>query len=175
MKNVIIAAVLLILTLFVFIKAEDNETTYLRIHILSNSCSERDENVKFSVKEKLCSLLTPLMANVSSVEEAKDITESSLPSLQNKISTFLNNQGYEYGAELEVNNEFFPTRSYEGYVVESGFYDALIVKLGVAKGDNWWCVIYPPLCFLNSSQGNVVLKSRLKQMIEKFFNNKESV
>jgi stage II sporulation protein R len=68
-----------------------------------------------------------------------------------------------------VLNEKFPTRSYDGFVLEGGFYDALIIKLGAGEGDNWWCVVYPPLCFLEAEytdgQG-IKYKSKIFEIIE---------
>mgnify|MGYP002521854701 CR=1 FL=1 len=80
--------------------------------------------------------------------------------------------GLNYKSNIKIDREVFPTRTYEGYTLESGIYDAIIVELGSAKGNNWWCVIYPPLCFTNYSSANnqsVVYKSKIWGIIKQFF------
>ena len=173
MKNIVIIALIVALFTFVVIKSESTQTEYLRIHIQSNSLSEKDENAKFLVKDKLNNLLAEIIVNTSSKQQLMQVLSINLESLTDKINDYLLGQGFNYLASISLNNEYFPTRSYEGYVVDSGFYDALIVKLGAAKGDNWWCVLYPPLCV--SESGTTAIKSRIKNIIESFFNKKESV
>ena len=79
--------------------------------------------------------------------------------------------GFDYAARAEVRTEEFPTRVYGDYTLPAGTYTALIVELGSGKGDNWWCVVYPPLCFAGSSQGNVVYKSKIAEIIENWKKN----
>ena len=63
----------------------------------------------------------------------------------------LRQKGFNYVSNVKINNEYFPSRTYENTTLESGYYDAVIIELGEAKGDNWWCVMYPPLCFVNKN------------------------
>ena len=74
--------------------------------------------------------------------------------------------GFKYSSTVTVLNEEFPTRVYEGITLGGGYYDALIIGLGSAKGDNWWCVVYPPLCF--TSGENVRYKSKILEIISEF-------
>ena len=81
---------------------------------------------------------------------------------------FLKQNGFDYSAKAKVNNEYFPTRSYETLTLEDGFYDALIVELGSGTGDNWWCVIYPPLCFSeNTNSSDVKYSSIIAELIKR--------
>ena len=80
------------------------------------------------------------------------------------IDEFLSRKGFGYDCNISINNEFFPTRSYGDLTLEEDYYDALIINLGSGTGDNWWCVVYPPLCFNTNS--NVVYKSKIKELIE---------
>ena len=77
-------------------------------------------------------------------------------------------EGYDYGARASLRQEEFPTRVYEGVTLQAGVYDALILELGTGSGDNWWCVVYPPLCF-TSGNGNVIYKSKIAEIIKKFY------
>jgi len=142
---------------------------YLRIHIRANSNAQVDQIVKYEIKDKVVNLMTPLVANCESFEQVKECFENSLSDIDNVCNTILKSKGYSYVAKSKLAVEEFPTRSYNGFVLENGFYDAVIVELGEAKGDNWWCVLYPPLCFTNACTGsNVVYKSRILDLINSF-------
>ena len=70
--------------------------------------------------------------------------------------------GFNYVSNIKINNEYFPTRTYANTTLESGYYDAVIIELGEAEGDNWWCVMYPPLCFVNKNENNMQIKYKSK-------------
>ena len=79
----------------------------------------------------------------------------------------LKEQGFAYSASAEIKKESFPTRVYGEYTLPAGEYSALIIRLGSGKGDNWWCVVYPPLCFA-STDTDVIYKSKIQEIIEKW-------
>ena len=80
----------------------------------------------------------------------------------------LRKEGFSYGATAELTVETFPTRVYGDYTMPAGEYSALILRLGSGQGDNWWCVVYPPLCFAAPTGQNVIYKSKIKEIIENF-------
>lgn len=82
---------------------------------------------------------------------------------------------FNYKSNMKVTNEFFPTRSYGDISFESGYYDSVIIELGSGKGDNWWCALYPPICFVGNENetDNFVYKSKIAQMISNFKKNKK--
>ena len=174
MRNIIIAVLIVALFGVLLFQSENESKQYFRIHIQSNSLSERDEKAKFLVKEKINSLLSDLIIESMSKKELMSKVEDNLKNITLCVNDYLLEQGFNYSSTIEINNEYFPTRSYEGYVVESGFYDALNIKLGKAEGDNWWCVLYPPLCSYSQGQSALV-KSRIKNIIDRFFDKKERV
>ncbi len=148
-------------------KQSDNQT-FLRIHIRANSNMEEDQNIKYMVKDTLVAYLTPRIAEGTTIEKAKDIVKSELLNLETITNKVLGENKYPYTSKAVLNNEAFPTRAYDGMVLESGYYDALVVNLGTGEGDNWWCVVYPPLCFVGEENGQVVYKSKLVEIIEDF-------
>ncbi len=144
------------------------QSELVRIHIRANSNSFEDQQVKYAVKEQIVQLLTPLLSGCTSKKQAEDIISKNISSIERSADAVLKAQGFSYKSDAGIFNEFFPTRSYEDVVVESGYYDALIVNLGSAQGDNWWCVVYPPLCFLGSGgEGSVQYKSVIQEWIKK--------
>ncbi|MBQ7340179.1 MAG: stage II sporulation protein R [Clostridia bacterium] len=140
---------------------------YLRIHVRANSNEKIDQAVKLKVKDNLVNYLTPILTECKTKEKAKLELEKRLEELDEIINSTLEREGFAYKGKAKLREEEFPTRKYEGIILESGFYDALIVELGEGKGDNWWCVVYPPLCFVRSE--NVEYRSKIKEIIEKFY------
>ena len=148
------------------------EYDYFRIHIMANSNSVEDQELKYIVKGKLIDFFTPYLAEVDSKEDAKKVIEENLDVANLLVNKSLKENGFEYGATIQIKNEYFPTRYYENYCLADGFYDAIVVSLGEGKGDNWWCVVYPPLCFVNKNKEdaqNIVYQSKILKIIEKFF------
>ena len=139
---------------------------YLRIHIRANSNSENDQAVKYMIKDAVVDFLTPKLAFVEDKGSALKTVQDNLKGISYVCERELFKNGFYYGATATLKKEKFPTRSYGELTLPSGEYDALIVSLGDGAGDNWWCVVYPPLCFTNSE--NVVYKSKILELIERF-------
>ena len=141
---------------------------YLRIHIRANSNLDCDQQVKYLIKDKIVKFLTPYIAECNTKQKAQNMLEDNLSAIEKVAENVLKQKGFNYTAKASLKNEQFPTRVYEGLKLEGGFYDALIIELGEAKGDNWWCVVYPPLCFTNGSQG-YYYRSKILDIINDFF------
>lgn len=146
----------------------------LRFHVRAQSNSEVDQAVKLKVRDKVLSYLDGELADVDSFEKAKKEIEKRKPEIKKIADEVLKENGFDYTATVRVGNEYFPTRMYGETVVESGYYDAVIIELGSGEGDNWWCVLYPPLCYVEAqAEGAFKYKSKLKELIEKYFGKKE--
>lgn len=143
-----------------------DNTEFLRIHVRANSNSDRDQSIKYYIKDTVVEYLTPYIAQCRSKDEAVIVIEQKKKTLEYIIDELLKNNGLSYSSRVSVKNEEFPTRVYDGFTLESGYYDAVIVELGEAKGDNWWCVVYPPLCFTGGE--NVKYSSLILQIIDEF-------
>lgn len=141
---------------------------YLRVHIRANSNDGCDQNVKYAVRDAVVVYLTPVVAACETKDAAMAAVEGELPQIEKVAERVLRDSGFVYGAHAELRRENFPTRVYNGVTLEAGVYDALILELGTGEGDNWWCVVYPPLCFAGGN-GNVVYKSKIAEIINKFF------
>lgn len=149
-----------------------SQEQYLRIHIRANSNLTTDQNIKYKIKDELVKYLTPLVVECESFDSVVDMVETHKKDMENICDDILSDNGFSYTSKVSLNEEYFPTRAYGEYVLESNFYDAIIVELGEAIGDNWWCVVYPPLCFVEAKQldtNNIVYKSKLLETICKFF------
>ncbi len=164
-----------ILTVFAVcgcVSATKDNSEFLRLHIRADSNSDADQAVKLKVRDAVVNYLTPYLAEVDSAAEAEKLIKSKLPELKALSEKVLADNGFFYGAEAVIRTEEFPTKSYGDVVLESGYYKAVIINLGSGKGDNWWCVAYPPLCFVGEEDdGEIKYKSLIKEIIEKWRRN----
>ncbi len=141
---------------------------YLRIHIRANSNLDVDQDIKYNVKDSVVAALTPLLQGVESKEQAMSIVQNNLDYLEAVADKSLKAQGANYCSRARLVKEDFPTRHYGNLTLESGVYDALIIELGSGSGDNWWCVVFPPLCFVSRKNGeNMQYKSLIVEITEK--------
>lgn len=145
-----------------------SRTEYLRIHIRADSNESEAQAVKYRVRDRLVEYLTPIVADCSTKEQAERKIAARLQELSAAAEEVLCANGFTYGAKAELATEDFPTRVYESYTLPAGKYSALIVYLGRGEGDNWWCVVYPPLCFV-ATTSDVVYKSKIKEIIDRFY------
>lgn len=144
---------------------------YLRIHVRAHSNDSSAQAVKYAVRDKIVEFLTPLVATYHSQSEAVDGIAQNLDKITRVAENALQSHGYHYGASAKIKSETFPTRVYDGYTLPAGEYVALIVELGEGKGDNWWCVVYPPLCFSSPKGNQIIYKSKILEIIERFKKN----
>lgn len=172
MKKFILIFVLLcvggIAVLMSSLSKKNPEITYLRLHIRANSNDVIDQNVKYKVKDQIVEYLTPLFLNCTSKSMAEQILKNNLNNIEMVADKVLSQNNFSYKSNAKLNNEYFPTRAYDDLVLENGYYDALIIELGSGKGDNWWCVVYPPLCFADCTQ-KIEYKSKFLEIINKIF------
>ena len=168
---IVFGLVLLVVVGALLIPKQEVKYDYLRLHIRANSNSQIDQNVKYEIKDEVVRFLTPHLCNVASKDEAINIVNKYSNILTSKCTQILLNKGFNYSVKVKIQNEYFPTRTYVNTTLESGFYDAVIIELGEAEGDNWWCVMYPPLCFVNKNENTnqIKYKSIIYEWFQKLF------
>lgn len=145
---------------------------FLRMHIRADSNEKEAQAVKYAVRDEVVAYLTPLVARYTDKDAAMRGVSAHLSDIASVATEVLRRNGFGYGAKAELRTEYFPTRVYDGCTLPSGEYSALIVTLGSGSGDNWWCVVYPPLCFTSLKGENVVYKSKILEIIERFRHRK---
>ena len=154
------------LGVFLFGGQKSETEDYMRIHVVANSNSNFDQNVKYVVKDAVVEFLIPYLADAQTKEEAKEIVSANADKIQAVANSALAHEGAKYGAKVEISAENLPTRAYGDLVLEEGLYDVLRIELGNGGGDNWWCVVFPAVCFVNSSNPkNVEYISKIWEII----------
>ena len=169
-----ILAIIILSAIGLNLEENNVKKEYLRIHVRANSNLEQDQMVKYKVRDAVVEYLTPFIAECDTKEKAQTLLTSRLSEIERVVNGVLKGNGFNYTSSAFVRNEKFPSRVYGEIELAEGFYDALIINLGSGKGDNWWCVVYPPLCFSGEGK-NYVYKSKIMKIIDEFFNRQEKV
>ena len=135
--------------------SNDLKNNLFRLHVIANSDSKEDQNLKYIVRDNLLDYMNSLCANCSTKEEAISIAKEHINDFEKIATNTIIEHGYSYNISVEIGNFEFPTKQYGDISLPAGYYDALRVKIGEAKGQNWWCVMFPPLCFVDVTSGVV--------------------
>lgn len=161
---------LLILLLFMYITISafsytkavctDISNSVFRLHVIANSDSDEDQALKLIVRDSILEYMESISASNTSKEDFIELTRENLSQLQELAQSVVYDQGYTYKVSVEIGNFSFPTKKYGDITFPPGYYDALRIKIGEASGQNWWCVMFPPLCFVDTTSGIVPDESK---------------
>lgn len=169
MKNLkVIFLLILLLVFYTFFCAisyvnavsSDISESVFRLHVIANSDSEEDQNLKYKVRDALLGYMDELSSNCNSKEEVIETAKEHSNNFKDIAINTIRENGYDYDVSIDIGNFEFPTKTYGDISLPSGYYDALKVEIGEAKGKNWWCVMFPPLCFIDISSGVVPEESK---------------
>ncbi len=175
LKNFIILSILLFLYTFIcaqsYVSAVSNNLSQavFRLHVLANSNSEQDQNLKYKVRDGLIKYMNNICSNCSTKAEAISIANEHKNDFQEIAQNIVKENGYDYSVKINIGNFYFPTKNYGDISLPAGSYDALRVEIGKAKGQNWWCVMFPSLCFIDISSG--VVNDEAKENLEENLDN----
>ena len=122
----------------------------LRFHVLANSNSEEDQKLKLQVRDAIGGLLQEKMAQVENREECEKFITEWIPKIEQTAAAVIEENGYDYSVCARLEETDFPVKTYGAYTFPAGRYEALRVTIGEGAGENWWCVLYPNMCFENS-------------------------
>lgn len=153
----------ILLTIFLFINAvsyvnavsSNLSDGVFRLHVIANSDSEEDQLLKYKVRDSLIKYMNEICKDVSSKQEAMSIAKKHIDDFYNIANDVIVDNGYDYPVNIAFGKYDFPTKKYGDISLPAGVYDALRVEIGTASGQNWWCVMFPPLCFVDVSSGIV--------------------
>lgn len=176
MKKMILTVLALISICVTYNMSKEKETVVIpssaiRFRVLANSNSPRDQKIKEEVRDRLQSELYMLLENTKSINEARVLINDKIVDFRNIVEEELEEESYSYNIDYGMHE--FPEKSYKGVIYEAGEYESLLVTLGEGKGDNWWCVLFPPLCLLEAEEkantNEIEYKSFIKEKLEKYF------
>lgn len=138
------------------------EEDVLRLHVIANSDAPSDQQLKLAVKDQVVAQMRGVLVDAGSAEQAREIALREIPAIKMNAEQTIIARGYDYPVEVEVGQYDFPTKSYGNLVFPAGEYQAVRVIIGEGQGKNWWCVLFPPLCMVSSSDQGLSLDSPKK-------------
>ena len=153
MKKVFLILIIVITT-FIVINKNNNkkDDNLIRIRILANSNSEYDQNIKKQVSKDVRVKMYDLLKDEKNIESARNIIKNNLDNIEQIVKNDIKNESYDYNVNYGYN--YFPEKEYNGKKFKEGKYESLLITLGEAKGDNWWCILFPPLCLIEAEDKN---------------------
>lgn len=136
----------------------------IRFHVLANSNSPEDQKLKLKVRDEVIGAMSGRLENSKNIEETREVLEESMKYIEDVARGKIISSGENYDVKTTIGEYDFPTKRYGNVVFEAGKYEALRIIIGEGKGDNWWCVMFPPLCFIDIKHGltDEKTKSELK-------------
>ena len=174
-----IFVILILLSLFILISAisyvdavsNNIADSVFRLHVIANSDSKEDQELKFKVRDELLSYMNIISKDSTSKQEAMQIVNEHKEEFTQIAKKVIKENGYNYTVNVQIGKADFPTKYYGDITLPAGTYDALKVQIGEAKGQNWWCVMFPPLCFVDVSTG--IVPDNSKQELKQSLDNEE--
>lgn len=141
----------------------------IRIRVVPNSNSDYDQKIKGKVRDELQTSMYDLLKDSKNSNDAREIIENNLETIKNNVGEVLEREKYDKNYNINFGLNYFPEKEYKGVSYEEGYYESLLVTLGEGKGDNWWCVLFPPLCLIEAEEStDVEYKSIVKELLEKY-------
>lgn len=167
LKKIIIA--LFLVTVLILVNKKETKVLIpkeaIRFRIIANSNKLEDQTQKLEIKKEL----EPVIANILSTSNSLDETRKEIKNNMYEVKNILNKYDTDY--KLNYGYNYFPEKNYKGVTYKAGEYESLVVTLGDGLGDNWWCVLFPPLCLLEASEedyDDVTYTSYIKELIDKY-------
>lgn len=134
---------------------DDVKDSLIRFHVIANSDTDEDQKLKLKVKDKVIDYLYPFLSNSQSLDESRQIIKNNMDKVRNLAEQVIKENKYDYSVKVELSRENFPDKSYGNITLPQGNYEAFRIIIGSGQGRNWWCVMFPPLCFVDESKAQV--------------------
>lgn len=142
-----------------------------RLHVIANSDTQKDQELKLEVKNQVVDFLEETVGETHSAEETKEAVLTHLAQIEEEARDTVEEKGYDYPVQAVVEKTYFPEKTYGDCTFPAGEYEALVIRIGDAKGKNWWCVLYPSLCFLDDTYA--VVTEEKKEELQKVLTREE--
>jgi stage II sporulation protein R len=166
-KKIVFCGVIFLLlgVAFCFFTEKTKTPALIRLHILANSNSLEDQELKYKVRDELIKIMQKEFSKSQSLEESRSILLGRISSLEEMTKEYVAREGYAYSVKAVYGKFKFPFRDYGAFVLPAGKYEALRLVIGEGKGANWWCVLFPPLCFVEGEK-SLCLENDFAEILE---------
>lgn len=171
MKRKIFLILLGLIIIAVYLQNETEITipdSSIRLRVIPNSNESKDINIKEQVKDYLETDIYTLLKDTDNIDKARNIINENIPNIENNIDNIFKDNNYNLPYQVNFGYNYFPEKTYQGKTYEAGEYESLVIYIGESKGDNWWCVLFPNFCLIDTEK-NHEYKSYFKELIDKIF------
>ena len=175
MKKTLLTLTLILITYMVIgVKAEELveiPDEAIRIRVIGNSNSEYDQEKKQELRKDVQIYIQSLLKDAKTINDAREIINNNLENINTNVDNYLHNLNYNTKYNINFGLNYFPEKEYKGIKYKEGLYESLLITLGEGKGNNWWCVLFPPICLLEAEEtetNEVEYKSFVKEIINKY-------
>lgn len=161
---ILIFLLFILLSLFIYFLAKSYSSyifseiseSFVRFHVVANSNSTDDQIIKYKIRDEIMNYISPKLINAHNKDEALQILTSNIEDFNRIASQLLESEHIKYPVHISVGKAYFPTKDYSSFILPEGNYDALKIELGEAKGQNWWCVMFPSICIPQYNDVNLI-------------------
>ena len=174
-KTILVLGLILATYMIIGVKAEELveiPDNAIRIRVIGNSDSEYDQEKKQEIRKNVQLYMQELLKDAKNTEEARNIINDNLKNINKELDNYLTQINYNKDYTINFGLNYFPEKEYKGIKYKEGLYESLLITLGEGKGNNWWCVLFPPICLLEAEEtetNEVEYKSFVKEIVEKYF------
>ncbi|KGM98375.1 peptidase [Clostridium novyi A str. 4552] len=159
-----------------YIKADASQKSIanklIRFHVIANSDSTEDQALKLKVRDNVLKYISPKLKNSKSIDESREIIKENNDVINKIAEKTVEENGYTYTVKSKLSHENFPVKTYGNITLPQGNYEAYRIIIGNGQGHNWWCVMFPPLCFTDITKGDVEVK-KTDDMMKKTLSEEE--
>ena len=152
---------------------EEVKNSLIRFHVIANSDTNEDQSLKLKVRDEVINYLYPYLNKSDSLEESREIIKNNVEEVRSIAKKVIKENNYDYDVNIELSRENFPEKSYGNIVLPQGNYEAFRIIIGSGQGRNWWCVMFPPLCFVDESKAKIEYE-KTQNKIKEEINKKDS-
>lgn len=143
----------------------------IRFHVIANSDSEEDQKLKLKVRDEILDKMNGILEESENIEETRQLITDNRDEIKKIAERVIEENNYDYDINVKLKMEQFPLKTYGDIILPPGEYEALLVEIGEAKGKNWWCVMFPPLCFVDVTHG--VVPEETKETLKRVLTDEE--
>ncbi|MBU3143165.1 stage II sporulation protein R [Clostridium sp. CF012] len=175
MKKVILTSITIIITISIVLNGSNVATKatqsdiagkLIRFHVIANSDDKIDQGIKLKVRDSVLEYVSPKLADSKSIEQSREIINNEDKNIKKIAQSVINENGFKYSVVTTLSQEYFPVKTYGNITLPQGKYEAYRIIIGKGSGQNWWCVMFPPLCFVDITKGNVSFDKTESEMKE---------
>ena len=173
MKKIILTTITIIIIISIAVNAssisgkasqDDVASKLIRFHVIANSDDKIDQGLKLKVRDSVLKYVSPKLKDCKNIEESRKVISKENANIKKISETIIKENGFKYSVETLLSREYFPVKTYGNITLPQGKYEAYRIIIGTGTGQNWWCVMFPPLCFVDITKGSVSFQKTEKEM-----------